>query len=299
MSSIEAKTPARLALRRLRGDPLAMASIGFLLVLCLVALAAPLIVGLIAHPPNDTSHYQQTTTAIGTPKGPNLGLRFFFGADQFGRDLFSRVLYGARVSLLVGVLATGVAVVIGVTVGLLAGYHRGWVDTLLSRLVDMLLSIPFLLLALALVAVLRPSLWIVVLVISLTTWTYLARIIRAQVLSLREREFVEAARCLGASDLRIMVLEILPNLAGPIIVYGTLAIPTNILFEAYLSFLGLGPPPPTATWGQMLADANGFYQVAWWMVVFPGLALLATTLAFNLLGDSLRDALDPGSGTRR
>jgi peptide/nickel transport system permease protein len=298
MSSIEGRTPTRLALRRLRRDPLALASLGFLLVLCVVALAAPLIVGLIAHPPNDTSHYQQTTTAIGTPKGPNLGLRFFFGADQFGRDLLSRVLYGARVSLLVGVLATGVAVVFGVSVGLLAGYHRGWVDTLLSRLVDMLLSIPFLLLALALVAVLRPSLWIVVLVISLTTWTYLARIIRGQVLSLREREFVEAARCLGAGDLRIMLREILPNLVGPIIVYATLAIPSNILFEAYLSFLGLGPPPPTATWGQMLADANGFYQVAWWMVVFPGVALLATTLAFNLLGDSLRDALDPRGSVR-
>jgi peptide/nickel transport system permease protein len=202
------------------------------------------------------------------------------------------------VSLVVGVVATGLAITIGVVVGMLAGFYRGWIDTALSRLMDILLSIPFLLLALALVSVFQPSLSIIIFVIAFVTWTYIARVIRGQVLSLREKEFVEASRSLGASNSRIIFRELLPNLAAPIIVYSTLIIPANILTEAYLSFLGMGVPPPTATWGQMLADANTYYQVAWWMVVFPGLALLLTTLAFNLLGDGLRDAFDPrGSQT--
>ena len=291
---IEGRTPTQLALARIRKDRVAVASFFFIVLLVLVAVFAPLVVKLVgAHPPNDTSLYEQTTNEFGNPKGPNPGLRFWFGADNFGRDLFSRVVYGARVSLIVGVVATGLAISIGVVVGMLAGFYRGWIDTMLSRLMDILLSIPFLLLALALVSVFRPSLWIIILVIAFVTWTYIARVIRGQVLSLREKEFVEASRSLGASNLRIIFREILPNLAAPIIVYSTLIIPANILTEAYLSFLGMGVPPPTATWGQMLADSNTYYQVAWWMVFFPGLALLFTTLAFNLLGDGLRDAFDP------
>jgi peptide/nickel transport system permease protein len=295
---IEGRTPTQLALARIRKDRVAVASFFFIVFLVLVAVFAPLIVAAVAHPPNDTSMYDQMTNEFGNPLGPNLDLGFWFGADNFGRDLFSRVLYGARVSLVVGVVATGLAITIGVVVGMLAGFYRGWIDTLLSRLMDILLSIPFLLLALALVSVFRPSLEIIIFVIAFVTWTYIARVIRGQVLSLREKEFVEASRSLGASNLRIIFREILPNLAAPIIVYATLIIPANILTEAYLSFLGMGVPPPTATWGQMLADANTYYQVAWWMLVFPGLALLLTTLAFNLLGDGLRDAFDPrGSQT--
>jgi peptide/nickel transport system permease protein len=290
---IEGRTPGQLALARLRQDRVAVASFVFIVLLILVAVFAPLLVKLLSHPPNDTSHYETMTNSFGAPKGPNFGLHFWFGADQFGRDLFSRVLYGARVSLIVGIVATGLALAIGVVVGMLAGFYRGWIDTGLSRLMDILLSIPFLLLALALVSVFRPSLGIIIVVIAFVSWTYIARIVRGQVLSLREKEFVEASRSLGASNLRIIFRDILPNLTAPIIIYATLIIPANILTEAYLSFLGLGVPPPTATWGQMLADSNDFYQVAWWMVVFPGMALLFTTLAFNLLGDGLRDAFDP------
>jgi len=290
---IEGRTPTQLALARLRQDRVAVASFIFIVLLVLVAVFAPLIVSLLGHPPNDTSMYEQTTNEFGAPKGPNFSIQFWFGADQFGRDLFSRVIYGARVSLIVGIVATGLALTIGVIVGMLAGFYRGWIDTLLSRIMDILLSIPFLLLALALVSVFTPSLWIIILVISFITWTYIARIIRGQVLSLREKEFVEASRSLGASNLRIIFRDIFPNLTAPIIIYASLVIPANILTEAYLSFLGLGVPPPTATWGQMLADSNDYYQVAWWMVVFPGMALLLTTLAFNLLGDGLRDAFDP------
>jgi peptide/nickel transport system permease protein len=295
---IEGRTPTQLALARIRKDRVAVASFFFIILLVLIAVFAPLIVKVIGHAPNDTGLYDKMTNEFGNPKGPNPGLGFWFGADNFGRDLFSRVVYGARVSLVVGVVATGLAISIGVVVGMLAGFYRGWIDTLLSRLMDILLSIPFLLLALALVSVFRPSLWIIIFVIAFVTWTYIARVIRGQVLSLREKEFVEASRSLGASNLRIIFREILPNLAAPIIVYATLIIPANILTEAYLSFLGMGVPPPTATWGQMLADANTYYTVAWWMLVFPGLALLLTTLAFNLLGDGLRDAFDPrGSQT--
>ena len=290
---IEGRTPTQLALSRLRKDRVAVVSFWFIIFLILVAVFAPLVVKLLGHPPNDTSMYDKMTNEFGNPKGPNPGLKFWFGADNFGRDLFSRVVYGARVSLVVGVVATGLAITIGVVVGMVAGFYRGWVDTALSRLMDILLSIPFLLLALALVSVFRPSLGIIITVIAFVTWTYIARVIRGQVLSLREKEFVEASRSLGASNLRIIFREILPNLAAPIIVYATLIIPANILTEAYLSFLGMGVPPPTATWGQMLADANTYYTVAWWMLVFPGLALLLTTLAFNLLGDGLRDAFDP------
>ena len=292
---IGGRSPLRLTTERFRRDKVALAGSAFILLMALIGLAAPLIAKATGHPPNDQSHLYEMTTAGGLPKGPSIERRFYFGADQYGRDILVRVAYGARVSLVVSIGASALAMIVGVTVGLVAGYHGGIVDALLSRIVDVLLSIPILLLALALVAVLRPSGLVVVGVIVLISWTYVARIIRGLVLSLRAREFVEAQRALGASDLRIMVRDLLPNLVGSIIVYAALIIPANILFEGALSYLGFGIPPPTATWGQMLAEANQYYRVAWWMLAFPGAALLGTTLAFNMVGDGLRDALDPQS----
>jgi ABC-type dipeptide/oligopeptide/nickel transport system permease subunit len=292
-SGVEGRSPLRLALARLRRDKVAMVSAGFVLALVLVGLFAPLIAKATGHPPNDQSHLYEMTTAAGLPKGPDFGERFFFGADQFGRDVLVRVAYGARISLVVGIVATGFALVVGVTVGLVAGYYGGAVDMALSRVMDVFLSIPLLLLSLALLAVVRPSLQVIIAVIALVSWTYIARVIRGQVLALRELDFVEAQRSLGASNLRIIFRELLPNLVAPITVYATLIIPANIVLEASLSFLGLGIQPPTATWGQMLADAAELYRVAWWMLLFPGAALLGTTLAFNLVGDGLRDVLGP------
>jgi peptide/nickel transport system permease protein len=230
--------------------------------------------------------------------------KHIFGVDSLGRDIFARVLYGARISLLVAFVATGLSMIVGVTLGMTAGYFRGAVDMAISRLIDVLLAFPILLLALGLASAcslghgcfggaLKPGLVVVIFVIAFVNWTYIARIVRGQVLSLREKEFVEAARSLGASNRRIIFREILPNLVAPIIVYATLIIPQNILFEAALSFLGAGVQPPTASWGAMLADATTIYTVAWWYMVFPGAALLITVLAFNLVGDGLQDALHP------
>src|SRR5437763_216457 len=234
--------------------------------------------------------------------------KHLFGVDPLGRDVFARVLYGARVSLLVAFVATGLSMLIGVTMGLTAGYYRRWVDTVISRVIDVLLAFPILLLALGLAAacslghgcfggLIKPGLVVVIFVITFVNWTYIGRIVRGQVLSLREKEFVEAARALGASNRRIIFKEVLPNLVAPIIVYASLVIPQNILFEAALSFLGAGVQFPTASWGEMLADATPIFYNAWWFMLFPGLALLITVLAFNLLGDGLQDALNPRSAS--
>jgi ABC-type dipeptide/oligopeptide/nickel transport system permease subunit len=230
--------------------------------------------------------------------------KHLFGVDPLGRDVFARVLYGARVSLLVAFVATGLSMLIGVTLGMIAGFYRGGVDTAISRLIDVLLAFPILLLALGLASacslghgcfggLIKPGLVVVIFVITFVNWTYIGRIVRGQVLSLREKEFVEAARSLGASNRRIIFKEVLPNLVAPIIVYSTLIIPQNILFEAALSFLGAGVQPPTASWGAMLASATTTFDTAWWYMVFPGAALLITVLAFNLVGDGLQDALHP------
>jgi len=300
-AAIAARSPLQLFWRRFREDRVALTALGFIVVLVLVAVLAPLIVKLFGAPaPN-----QQSTKALdsfGTPTGPSS--EHLFGVDGLGRDVFSRVLYGARVSLTVAVVATGIAVVIGVVVGMVAAYYRGWVDTVLSRIIDVLLAFPILLLALGLAAacsfgngclggLVKPGLPVVIFVIAFSSWTYIARIIRGQVLSLREKEFVEAARSLGASNRRIIFKEVLPNLVAPIIVYSSLIVPTNILFEAALSFLGVGVQPPNASWGAMIADAVGSFDTAWWYMLFPGLALLLTVLAFNLVGDGLQDALNP------
>jgi peptide/nickel transport system permease protein len=205
-----------------------------------------------------------------------------------------RVAYGARVSLGVGVAATLLTVAVGVVVGIAAGYLGGLVDTVLARLVDFVLSLPFLLVAIALVSLTGPSLTITVLVIGFFSWASVARIVRGQVVSIKEREYVEAARSLGAGDLRIMFVDVLPNVLAPVIVYTTLLIPVVIVVQATLSFLGLGLAPPTADWGGMLSEAQNYYRTSWWFIAGPGAALLLTTLAFNLFGDGVRDAVDPG-----
>ncbi|MFD0890263.1 ABC transporter permease [Streptosporangium algeriense] len=227
------------------------------------------------------------------------GGEFPLGTDPNGRDVLSRLLYGARVSLTIGVVANGLATLVGVVAGVTAGYFGGLVDTVISRITDMVMSFPILLFCVALISVTGPSQRNVVLVIALVYWTYLARVIRGMVLSLREREFVTATRTLGVSDTRIMVRHILPHLVPAIIVYATLGVASSILIESSLSFIGVGVPVPEASWGQMVDDGRRYYEVAPWLLFAPGLCLIATVLAFNLAGDWLRDLLDPTAPERR
>ncbi len=289
---IEGRSPWALAWERLRRDRVAMTSLVVIILILLFALFAPVVAWATGHPPNE-QYRQGGLSPDGLPVGPNS--TFWLGTDDLGRDILVRIAYGARISLLVGVAATALTVVIGVVVGLAAGFLGGIVDTVLARLVDIVLSVPFLLVAIALVSITGPSLGVTVLVIGFFSWASVGRIVRGQVLSLREREFVEAARSLGASDRRIMFVDILPNVLAPVIVYASLLIPVVIVVEATLSFLGLGLPPPTADWGGMISEGQAYYTTAWWFILFPGAALLATTLAFNLLGDGIRDAFDPRS----
>jgi ABC-type dipeptide/oligopeptide/nickel transport system permease subunit len=367
---IAARSPLALFWRRLRRDKVALVALAFIVLLIVIAIFAGQIVKLFgAHPPN--AQNSDALDSFGSAAAPGHG--YIMGTDALGRDVFSRTIYGARISLATAFVATGLIVMIGVTLGMIAGYYRGFVDTALSRSMDVVLAFPVLLLALGLGAacslkgcltadavgrdlfifalvillipvigaaisqlrgrpgfrgltgsdwvlrlapgvvfllaaiifsfvlasnatLIQPGFPVVIFVITLAGWPYMARIIRGQVLSLREKEFVEAARSLGASDARIIFRHILPNLVAPIIVYTTLLIPTNILFEAALSFLGVGVQPPTASWGAMIADAISIFDTAWWYMTFPGVALLLTVLAFNLIGDGLQDALNPRTG---
>jgi peptide/nickel transport system permease protein len=295
------KSPSRLFWERLRQDKAALAGAVVIAILILIAIfGGPLASNISGHPQNAT--YNSMTDDYGVPKGPNGS--FWFGADSAGRDLFVRTMYGARTSLFVGVVASGIALFIGLVIGMLAGFFGGVIDTFLSRTADVLLAVPQILIAVGVVAacstskqgclggLIQPGLTVVIAVITLFSWSYIARIVRGYTLSLREKEFVESARAAGAGTARILASEILPNLVGPLIVYATLLIPANILFEAALSYLGLGVPPDQASWGAILNDASGYYDVAWWLMVFPGAFLILTTLAFNLLGDGLRDAFD-------
>ncbi|HEX3519166.1 MAG TPA: ABC transporter permease [Solirubrobacteraceae bacterium] len=297
---VAAQSPLQLFWRRFRQDRVAMASALFILLLIVLAIAAPVVVKLLGLPGPSVQN-PNLTDSFGSPLGPSAAHPF--GVDQLGEDVMSRVIYGTRVSLEVGIIGTGIATIIGVVLGLVAGFYRGWVDTLLSRFTDAVLSVPILVLGLGISAAcavrgclsgtIQPGLGEILFIIALLNWTYVYRIVRGLVLSLREREFVDASRALGASDLRIMFREILPNLVAPIIVYSTLLIPLNILLEAALSFLGVGIRPPTSSWGQMIASATPIFNTAWWYMTFPGIALLLTVLAFNLLGDGLQDALNP------
>ena len=300
------RSPRQLFWERFKQDKAALSGLVIIIVLGLLAAFADVIANHVAgHGPNQL--FQTTMLdSFGLPKGPNSS--FWFGADTSGRDAFVRVLYGARTSLEVALIATGFAVAVGVVVGLIAGYFRGFADTIISRSIDIILAMPLLLFAIGIVAacgtsktgclggLIEPGLPLIIFIIAAFSWPYIGRIVRGNTLSIREKEFVEASRSLGAGNFRIMFREVLPNLVAPIIVYSTLLIPSNVLFEAALSYLGLGVPPNTPSWGQMLADASGVFDVAWWLMLFPGLFLIATTLAFNLLGDGLRDALDPRAG---
>ncbi|HEY3561643.1 MAG TPA: ABC transporter permease [Kribbella sp.] len=288
--AIEGRSPFSLAVRRLRKDKVAMISLAVIVLIVLMAILAPVFTAITGHPPNE-QYRDLGLTPDGLPRGPNG--TFWLGTDDLGRDILVRIAYGARVSLLVGVIATAITVAIGVVLGLAAGFLGGITDTILARLIDVVLSVPFLLVAIALVSVTGPSLTVTVLVIGCFSWASVARIVRGQVLSIREREYVEAARSLGAGDARIMFVDVLPNVAAPVIVYTTLLIPVVIVVQATLSFLGLGLPPPTADWGGMISESQNYYTTAWWFILFPGLALLITTLAFNLFGDGVRDAFDP------
>lgn len=304
---VAARSPLQLFWRRFRRDKVALAALTFIVLLILVAIFAPVIRNVLGLPdPNAGS--TEALDDFGLPAGPSS--EHPMGVDALGRDIMSRVLDGARVSLLVAFIGTGLSVIIGVTMGMIAGFYRGWVDTGIARTIDVLLAFPVLLLGVGLASAcsgregclggaLQPGLTVVITIIVIGNWPYVARIIRGQVLSLREKEFVEASKSLGASNTRIIFREILPNLVAPIIVYATLFIPANILLEASLSFLGVGVQPPQASWGQMLSDASSIISSAWWFMLFPGLALLFTVLAFNLVGDGMQDALNPKSSRQR
>ena len=304
---IQGRSLSQIAWGRLRRDKVALAGGAFIVFLVVTAILAPLITKVTGGSPYE---YHQD---LMSPYIPNIPAGSFGGMSWDhpmgletvnGRDIFSRVLYGARISLLIAILATAVSVTIGTTIGVTAGFVGGRVDAFLSRLMDIFLAFPLLIFALALAGVFPNQafglsgtplrLAVLVFVIGFFQWPYIGRIVRGQTISLREREYVEAARSLGARNTYILRTELLPNLMAPILVYSTLIIPTNILFEAALSFLGVGVPPPTPTWGGMLADAVNFYTVPHFML-WPGLAIFATVLAFNLFGDGLRDAFDPRS----
>jgi len=295
------------AARRFARDRWALTGFVFLALLVVVAVAAPLVVGRVLHASpyrlgmmdkvKEGGRLVDVVSDGGIPIGPSAS--YPLGADLIGRDVLSRLIYGARVSLLVSTMGTLLAVLLGLLVGLLAGFYRGTVDTILSRFVDAMMAIPILLLAIALASVLpQGNVWTVVLILGLVNWTYLARIVRGEVLSLREKEFVEAARALGANDSVILARHLVPNLVGPLLVFGTLSMAGNILLESALSFLGVGIQAPTPSWGNMIQEGMAFYSVAWWVVLFPGIAILLTVVSLNLVGDGLRDALVPGSQER-
>ena len=267
--------------QRFRRNRLALAGAGVVGLLFILSFLAPLVT------PYDPARLDAWHVLL-PPSGSH-----WFGTDELGRDVFTRIVYGARISLKVGFVAVGIATLIGTAVGLVAGFYGGWLDSLLMRLVDIMLCFPTFFLILAVIAMLEPSIWYIMIIIGLTGWMGVARLVRAEVLTLREREFVLAARALGASDLRIIVRHILPNALSPVLVAATLGVAGAILTESALSFLGIGVQPPTPSWGNILTAGKDYIEFAWWLSLFPGLAILVTVLAYNLLGEGLRDALDP------
>jgi peptide/nickel transport system permease protein len=306
---VEGRSLGQIAWMRLKHDKVAMS--GGIVILLLIAVA---VIGPHFVQDPDVYHPQLINPALSSPNGPwgGISLAHPLGVEpSTGRDMLARTVIGAQYSLLIGFLATLLAVVIGVFFGLISGYFGGWVDTVIARSMDVFLAFPLLVFAIAIVGVMPTTaaigpltlsgnalrVWLMIFIIGFFAWPYMGRIIRGQVLSLREREFVDAARSLGARGPYIMARELLPNLVGPILVYATLLIPTNILFEAALDYLGVGLAPPTPTWGQTLSDAvtKGFYSIDPMYMIIPGSAIFITVMAFNLFGDGLRDALDPRS----
>jgi peptide/nickel transport system permease protein len=276
------------AWRRLKQDRAASAGMVVLSLLVTAAIFAPL---LIPHSP--TKCYNEGLSDFGEPMPPSV--RFLLGTDHLGRDVLSRLIQGARISLFIGIASNLLAILIAVPVGSIAAYAGGWVEVVLMRLTDVVMSFPMLLLAIALAAVMRPGLETVIVVIAFVYWSYLARIIYGKVLSLKTMDFITAARAVGAAPARILSFHILPNVVSECLVYATLGVAQTVLTEASMSYLGVGVRLPTPSWGGMIAEGQTYYRAAPWMILYPGLALVLTVLAFNLLGDGLRDALDPRS----
>lgn len=286
MSEAVISTPPRGPLARLVRRKLAVVG---LVLIGLVVLGAVFAPWLVAFAPDEQLF--DGLTIEGAPMPP--GGAYLLGTDLLGRDLWSRILYGARTSLVIGVVANGIALTIGTAVGITAGYFRGWIGAVLMRFTDLMMAFPALLLAICLAAIFQPSLWIVALVIALVNWVQTARVIYAETSALATRDFIAAARTLGAGHGRILWVHILPHLLPTIIVWGTLGISTTVLLEATLSFLGIGVQPPTPSWGNIIFENQTYFQAAPWLVFFPGAAILLLALAFNLVGDALRDVLDP------
>jgi peptide/nickel transport system permease protein len=272
------------------GNPLALAGLVTVSLLALIAVLAPV---LSPHDPRTINAGQ----VLAAPSADHP-----LGTDELGRDVASRMIYGARISLAVGFVAVGIMVAIGILVGALAGYYGGWVDAAAMRFTDIMLCFPTFFLILAVIAYLQPSIWNIMIVIGVTSWMGVARLVRAEFLSLKEREFVIAARSQGIGDARIIFRHILPNAMAPVYVAAVLGVAGAVLTESGLSFLGLGVQPPTPSWGNILTAGKDNIEIAWWLSVFPGLAILVTVLAYNLLGEGIRDALDPrlreGRGSR-
>ncbi|HEY3307405.1 MAG TPA: ABC transporter permease [Desulfuromonadaceae bacterium] len=266
---------------RLMSNRFAVAGGAVVLFMFIIAVTAPL---LVPFSPNEINAWE----VLNPPT-----LKHWFGTDDLGRDVLSRVIYGARISLLVGFIAAGIAVLIGTFVGLVAGFYGGWLDSILMRVVDIMFCFPAFFLILAVITFLRPSIWYIMIVIGLTGWMGVARMVRAETLSIREMDYIMAARCIGCSDKRIIFRHILPNAVSPALVAATLGIAGAILTESALSFLGIGVQPPTPSWGNILTSGKDYIEFAWWLSLFPGLAILITVLAYNLLGEGIRDALDP------
>jgi peptide/nickel transport system permease protein len=272
--------------KRFRRDRLAMLGLATIALLLFVGLFAPVI-----SPYNPNEQFFDGLTLEGSPLPP--GERFWFGTDTNGRDQLSRLLFGARTSLLIGIIANGIAVIIGSFLGVTAGYLRGPAGATIMRLTDLMMAFPPLLLAIALAAILKPGLAIIIIVIALVNWVQIARVIYSETVALAERDYIEAARALGAGPLRILFRHLLPHLVPTITVYATLGIATTVLLEAMLSFLGRGVQPPTPAWGMMIFESQSYFLSAPWLVFIPGAAILILALSFNLVGDGLRDALDP------
>jgi peptide/nickel transport system permease protein len=274
-------------MKKILHNPLAVAGLCMISLILLLALLAP---WLAPYDPDDINVKQILLAP---------SWQHWMGTDGLGRDVWSRMLFGGRVSLLVGLVAVGISTVIGVILGAIAGYYRGWTDTIIMRLVDIMLSIPSFFLVLAVIAFLSPSITNVMIVIGLTSWMSVTRLVRAEFLSLTQREFVTASTALGAQDWRVIFRHCLPNSLTPVLVSVVLGIASAVLLESGLSFLGLGVQAPQASWGNILTDGKEYIQFAWWLSLYPGLAILITVLGYNLLGEGLRDVFDPRSNTRR